>query len=179
MNDTPNFCHNTAEQYKAELEAVHHKVLEMGGMVEAQLAGAIKAMTQGDSEMAAKIAARDHEINAMEIALDEECIQILAQHHPTATDLRLVIAVIKTITDLERIGDEAERVARMAKYMGGDRFDESIMLEFEHMGEIVRRMLCDVLDAFARTDSHAAGQVVERDLKVDTKYESLTRQLMT
>ena len=115
----------------------------------------------------------------MEVDIDEECTRILARRQPAASDLRLVIAVIKTITDLERIGDEAERVAKMAKFMGGDRFNDVVMNEIEHMGELVAEMLRGALDAFARNDVNQAVDIFKRDEKVDNKYESITRQLMT
>ncbi len=168
-----------SRKFNQELEAVRSKVMKMGGLVEAQLAGAVAAMSAGDPEAASVVARNDYKVNALEVEIDEECTQILARRQPAASDLRLVMAVIKTITDLERIGDEAERVARMAEFMGGDRFKDTTMSEVEHMGQLVGQMLHDVLDAFARTDVEQAVAVVQADDRVDTKYESLIRQLMT
>ncbi|MDJ0656354.1 MAG: phosphate signaling complex protein PhoU [Xanthomonadales bacterium] len=168
-----------SRQYGRQLEAVRRKVLKMGGLVESQLAGAVECMVTGDAERARHIANQDYQINALEVEIDEDCTRILATRQPAASDLRLVMAVIKTITDLERIGDEAERIARMAKFMGGDVFRETTMSEFDHMGQLVRQMLGEVLDAFARTDVDQAVKVVKADEKVDLKYESLIRQLMT
>ena len=165
--------------FNEELEHVRRKVLEMGGLVEDQLASAVKAMVAGDVEGAKRVIRRDPLVNAMEVEIDEECIRILALQQPAASDLRLVIAVIKTINDLERIGDEAERVGKMAKFMDGDRFNDVLMNEMEHMGELVADMLRGALDAFARNDVNLAVDVVKRDDRVDGKYESITRQLMT
>jgi len=174
-----NSGQHISRQFNDELEAVRSKVMEMGGLVESQLTAAVRAMVAGEPDKAAEIAQNDYKVNALEVEIDEECTRILARRQPAASDLRLVMAVIKTITDLERIGDEAERVARMAKYMKGDRFESAIMSEVEHMGQLVHGMLHDVLDAFARTDVDQAIEVVDRDDKVDTKYESITRQLIT
>lgn len=165
--------------FNEELEDVRSKVLEMGGVVEDQLNGAVRSMVEGNAHAAKKIIRRDYRVNALEVDIDEECTRILARRQPAASDLRLVIAVIKTITDLERIGDEAERVAKMAKFMGGDRFNNALMNEVEHMGELVADMLRGALDAFARNDVNLAIDVVKRDDKVDAKYESIVRQLIT
>jgi phosphate transport system protein len=151
----------------------------MGGLVEEQLRSAVASMVEGDVDTAARVVRQDHLVNGMEVDIDEECTRIIANHELGSAELRLVIAVIKTITDLERIGDEAERVAKMAKFMGGDRFNDALMNEVEHMGELVSRMLHLALDAFARTDLDEAVEVVRRDDKVDGKYESITRQLVT
>ncbi|MEM1090049.1 MAG: phosphate signaling complex protein PhoU [Pseudomonadota bacterium] len=167
------------QQFAEEFERVRNQVLTMGGLVEGQLQGAIEAMIAGDTDKARTIERDDYRINAKEVEIDEECTRLLAKRQPEASELRLVMSVIKTISDLERIGDESERVAKMAKFMGGDRLHENVMTEFEHMGQLVRAMLANVLDAFARTSVEQAVAVVEADQKVDAKYESITRQLMT
>ena len=165
--DDLNLSHHISQQFAAELEDVRSRVLTMGGMVEDQLRGAVEAMVECDSELAGEIADNDYLINRQEVEIDEECTQILARRQPAASDLRLVMAVIKTITDLERIGDEAERVARMAQHMASDNIADSLRMEIGHMGELVQSMLHDVLDAFARTDVNDAANVVGRDRKVD------------
>ncbi len=167
------------QQFNQEFERVRNQVLTMGGLVEGQLQGAIEAMIAGDVAGARVIERNDHKINAMEVEIDEECTRLLSQQQREASELRLVMSVIKTISDLERIGDESERVAKMAKFMAGDRLHEHVMGEFEHMGQLVRSMLSNVLDAFARTSVDQAVAVVAADDKVDAKYESITRQLMT
>jgi len=166
-----------AHKFNQELEQVRSQVLHMGGLVEEQLTEAVQAMVDGNVEMARIVVENDYRINAMEVAIDEECTRIVAERHPNASDLRLVMAVIKTITDLERIGDEAKRVARMVVEELNGTIDQEVREELEHMGHLVRDMLRRVLDAFARTDVNMAMAVFELDKRVDTKYWAITRQL--
>lgn len=177
--DKLNLNQHISRQYNEELEDVRSKVLQMGGIVEEQLAQAVNALISCDSEKASEVVTNDYRVNALEVEVDEECTRIVARRQPAASDLRLVMAVIKTITDLERIGDEAKRVAKMVVDELDGALSEDIRQELEHMGELVRQMLSSVLDAFARTDVDAAIRVVKADRKVDVKYESITRQLIT
>ena len=108
-----------SKQFDAELEAVRSRVLQMGGLVEQQIVKAVDALASGDIAVLDGVIEDDHRVNAMEVGLDESCSQIIARRQPAAGDLRLVMAIIKTITDLERVGDEAEKIARMAKLMHG------------------------------------------------------------
>jgi phosphate transport system protein len=154
--------------------------MEMGGLVEQQLADAVRSLSEKDSALAEKVISDDYKVNAMEVGIDEECTHVLARRQPAATDLRLVMAVIKTITDLERIGDEAERIGRMSMELvhGSDSL-RSVYLEIEHLGNHVRGMLRDALDCFARMDPELAVRVAKEDLKVDLEYESVLRHLIT
>ncbi len=113
------------------------------------------------------------------MTIDEECTQILARRQPAASDLRLVIAVIKTITDLERIGDEAERIGRMALHIAEAKGSSKILMNIGYMGEQASQMLHNALDAFARMDIEAAIQTAQKDSKVDQEYERIMRELMT
>jgi len=174
-----NLGHHISQQFNEELEDVRSKVLQMGGVVEEQLDKAVRALVEGDAQLAARVQANDYRVNVLEVEIDEECTRIVARRQPAASDLRLVLAVIKTITDLERIGDEAKRVAKMVKDALNGTLSEDVRNELEHMGDLVREMLRMVLDAFARTDVETAVQVVEWDQRVDAKYVSITRQLMT
>jgi phosphate transport system protein len=174
-----NIGQHISQQYNAELEDIRNRVMAMGGMVEQQLANAIIALVEGDSEIGEKVVSSDYKVNAMEVVIDEECSRILARRQPAATDLRLIVAVIKTITDLERIGDQAERVGRMAVRLADAEFNKGQFAELQHLGNHARQMLNDALDAFARMDTEAAINVVREDLKVDKEYDSLMRQLMT
>ncbi|MEJ2383858.1 MAG: phosphate signaling complex protein PhoU [Xanthomonadales bacterium] len=174
-----NLGHHISQQFNEELEDVRSKVLQMGGVVEEQLEKAVRALVAGDVELAATVQANDYRVNALEVEIDEESTRIVARRQPAASDLRLVMAVIKTITDLERIGDEAKRVARMVKNELNGALGEDVRNELEHMGDVVREMLRTVLDAFARMDVETAVHVVEMDQRVDAKYVSITRQLMT
>jgi phosphate transport system protein len=174
-----NLGHHISQQFNEELEDIRNKVLQMGGIVEEQLGRAVRALIEGDTKLAKQVVADDYRVNALEVEIDEECTRIVARRQPAASDLRLVMAVIKTITDLERIGDEAKRVAKMVEDELNGAMAEDVRLELEHMGNLVREMLRLILDAFARTDVETAVRVVKFDNRVDAKYVSITRQLMT
>ena len=177
--DNLNLGHHISRQFNEELEDIRNKVMQMGGIVESQLGRAIKALVEGNTTLAKQVVTDDYRVNALEVEIDEECTRIVARRQPAASDLRLVMAVIKTITDLERIGDEAKRVARMVEEELNGAMAEDVRHELEHMGNLVREMLQMVLDAFARTDVETAVRVVKFDNRVDVKYVSITRQLMT
>ncbi len=177
--DKMNIGQHISQQFNAELEDIRNRVMAMGGLVEQQLLDAVSAMVEGDSALGEKTISGDYRVNAMEVAIDEECSRVLARRQPTAGDLRLVVAVIKTITDLERIGDQAERVGRMAVRLADAELNRSQFVELQHLGNHVRQMLHDALDAFARMDVEAALNVAREDIKVDKEYESIMRQLIT
>jgi len=170
---------HTSQQYNAELEHVRGKVLKMGGLVEEQLTNALTAIVDGDSGLGEAVMTSDFKVNALEVEIDEECNKILVRRQPAATDLRFVIAVIKTITDLERMGDEAERVGRMAVQLAERERPKNQYGEIRHLGEMVKRVVHDSLDAFARTDVEAAIRTREEDVAIDHEYESIMRQLIT
>ena len=177
--DNLNLGQHISRQFNEELEDIRNKVLQMGGIVEEQLGRAVKALIEGDTKLAKQVVTDDYRVNALEVEIDEECTRIVARRQPAASDLRLVMAVIKTITDLERIGDEAKRVARMVEEELNGAMAEDVRHELEHMGNLVREMLRMILDAFARLDVESAVRVVKADNRVDVKYVSITRQLMT
>ena len=168
-----------SRQYNEELEDIRTRVLAMGGLVEQQLKDAVQSLVEHDTELAAQVVQKDHEVNAMEVAIDEECTTILARRQPAASDLRLIVAVIKTITDLERIGDEAERIARMASRLSEDGRSVKLVTRIAEMGRHVREMVRGALDAFAHLDTDKAVEIWNRDRRVDEEYESLMRELMT
>ncbi len=175
------FDQHFSKSFNQELTEIRDKVLAMGGLVDEQLKDAVKAFATGDLDLAEEVVKTDVQVNAMEVDIDEECTQIIALRSPTATDLRLVITIIKTITDLERIGDEAERVAKMALETENPAMlmDKILLGEYERMGQMVRHMLEQSLDAFARNDAELAADTVKLDDAVDQKYKALTRQLAT
>jgi phosphate transport system protein len=177
--DKLNLGQHISRRFNEELEDVRSKVLQMGGIVEEQLGSAIEALLNGNTELAGEVIRNDQRVNALELEIDEECTRIVARRQPAATDLRLVMAVIRTINDLERIGDEIKRVAKMVQDELDGTMVAEVRLEIEHMAEQVRDMLHQVLDAFARTDVDAAVAVAKADKKVDLKYHAITRQLMT
>ena len=177
--DKLHLSEHISQQYNEELEEVRNKVLQMGGVVEEQLEKAITALISGSRDLAKEVVKNDSKVNALEVEIDDDCTRIVALRQPAASDLRLVMAVIRTINDLERIGDEIKRVAKMVGKEPGGPLEEDVRQELEHMGTLVRRMLANVLDAFARTDPDAALSVAKADKKVDVKYKAITRQLMT
>ncbi len=177
--DKVDIGHHISQRFNEELEEIRNQVLAMGGLVEQQLATALEAYSNRDGELAEQVMKNDVQVNALEVAIDEECTQVLARRQPAATDLRLIVAVIKTITDLERIGDEIEKVARMTSHLSELENNNDNGIEIEHMGNHVRQMLHDALDAFARTDVEAAVKVAHEDAKVDREYEAAMRQLIT
>ena len=169
-----------SKQFDQELEAVRARVLQMGGLVEEQIINAMEALASGNVELAVTVMANDHRVNALEVALDEECSMIIARRQPTARDLRMLLTVIKTITDLERIGDEASKVARMAKLIyETDRLVAPRFTEIKHMTSIVLDMLRKALDGFARLDAGNATQIARLDESVDEEYRMVLRHLVT
>ncbi len=170
-----------SEQYNTELEELRNKVLAMGGLVEQQISDALEAIENLDGELGENVIFTDHKVNAMEVKIDEQCSWIIARRQPTASDLRLLLAIIKTITDLERIGDEAEKIGHMASMLSDMNARSSISQhdEIMYMGQEVRQMLHDTLDAFARLDNKDAASIAQRDEKVDRQYESILRKVMT
>lgn len=165
-------------QYDAELTAVRSHVMEMGGVVEVLLKEAGEALVHFDAELAESAIARDDEVNQLEILIDDECNHIIARRQPTASDLRLIMSVVKTITDLERIGDEASRIARMAMELAGMDRDRDPAPELNAMSSGVREMLRAALDAFARVDLAAALDVIARDKEIDRHYDALVERLV-
>lgn len=169
-----------SKQFDADLEEVRTRVLQMGGFVEQQIEHAIEALTKGDEELIEQVISYDHRVNAMEVSIDEICNQIIARRQPTASDLRMIMMVIKTITDLERIGDEAEKIARMARLIyAADRMHMPRFVEIKHMASIAMDMVHKALDSFARLDLNTAAQIVRQDEQVDEEFRSIMRQLIT
>ncbi|HUG73749.1 MAG TPA: phosphate signaling complex protein PhoU [Steroidobacteraceae bacterium] len=177
--ETADLSHHISRRFNEDLERVRTRVLAMGGLVEDILAKAITSLVDGDSTLGESLAAADLKVNGMEVAIDEECSRILATRSPAAGDLRLIIAIIKTITDLERIGDEAEKIGNIASRLAVMERPENKYREVKHMGRIVSEMVHDALDAFARLDAQAAVKVARRDRMVDEEYESIQRQSIT
>jgi len=177
--DTTDLSHHILSRFNADLEGIRSGVLQMGGFVEQQLQNGVKALTLGDSRLGEEVARLDHKVNAMEVSIDDDCSRILATRNPTASDLRLIVAVIKTITDLERIGDETEKLGRISARLSGLDRPADRYREVKHMGDLVAEMVHGALDAFARLDTEAALDVARRDRVVDEEYEAIQRQCIT
>jgi phosphate transport system protein len=168
-----------SRRFNKDIEDLRNSVLSMGGLVESQLARAIAAIVSGDSELGLQVAKDDYKVNEVEVDIDEECSRILATRAPTAGDLRLIVAIIKTITDLERVGDEAEKIGFLASNLAAmDRPPDSYR-ELKTLGTHVSHMLRDAMNAFARLDVEEAFDVLREDELVDEEYDAITRQCIT
>ncbi len=171
---------HTSKKFDAELEAVRARVLQMGGIVEDQIVRGLDALATGDTALAARVVEDDHRVNALEVAIDEDCSTIIARRQPAAGDLRMLLMIVKTITDLERIGDEAAKIARMTQRIyESDRRYIPRSTEVKHVADIALGMLRNSLDAFARLDLNVAAKVVRQDEQVDDEFRLIIRQLIT
>ena len=171
---------HTYKQYDAELEAVRAKVLQMGGLVEQQIVNALESLISVNPKLAQEVMQSDHLVNALEVQVDEDCSHIIARRQPAASDLRMIMMVVKTITDLERIGDEATKIARVAqKIYESDRMYKPRFNEIKTMVTLVREMLRTALDAFARLDVTRTIEVARQDEQVDEQFRAAMRQLIT
>ena len=167
-----------SRQFNTELEEVRSQVLHMGGIVEEQLSNALKVLVSDDKSLAKDVISADAKVNALEVDIDEECTRIVALRQPAASDLRLVMTVVKTINELERIGDEAKRIAKMSSDELDGILSAEMRTELTYMGALVRDMLRQVLDGFARTDVDTAVEVVKSDKAVDKRYKKIIKQLI-
>lgn len=179
MENKDGYKQHISGQFNEELEGVKTRMLEMGGVVEQQVASAVSALVTTDSGEAELVRERDHDVNNLEVAIDDECSKILARRQPAASDLRLVLAISKVITDLERIGDEAAKIARQAIKLSEEGASPSGYVEIRHIGGHVATMVRDALDAFARLDVEAAVKVAQEDNLVDQEYANAMRSLVT
>jgi len=171
---------HTSKQFDLELEAVRTRVLQMGGLVEQQILSAIDALMAGDIDKLQQIVEQDVAVNEMEVAIDDDCTHIIARRQPAASDLRMVMTVIKTITDLERIGDEAQKIARMGRTIyQAERYQVPRFREIRKMAEVALGMLRRALDAFARLDASAALELADEDRRLDDDFNAELRQLIT
>lgn len=168
-----------SRKYDEALEDVRTSVLEMGGLVEEQITNALAALAEFDSEIGERVVRDDYKINRLEVQIDEECTRIIALRQPAASDLRLVIAIIKTITDLERMGDEAEKLGRTAVRLGGNAPRRMRYAGVRNLGRHVQQMVHQALDAFARLDVEAAVDIAREDKTVDLEYAACMRELVT
>src|SRR5580692_7364944 len=177
--ETADLTHHISRRFNEDLEKVRNQVLQMGGFVEQQLHKAITALVEGDSQLGESVATDDYKVNGMEVSIDEECSRILAIRAPAAGDLRVIVAIIKTITDLERIGDEGEKIGYIASRLATMERPADKYREIKHLGRVVQDMVHSALDAFARMDAESALQVARQDLAVDEEYEAIQRQTIT
>ncbi|KMZ11688.1 Phosphate transport system regulatory protein PhoU [Candidatus Burkholderia humilis] len=169
-----------SSQFDADLNAVSSKVLEMGGLVESQIIAAMQALNEFDIGIADQVIASEAQLNRMEVEIDEECSNIIARRQPTARDLRLLMAISKTITNLERAGDEAEKIAKRVKRINEDGGGRTVNIaEIKLSGQMAVSILRRALDAFARLDTVAAAQIVRDDKAIDDEFRAFVRKLVT
>jgi phosphate transport system protein len=169
-------------QFDAELSGLSTRVLEMGGLVESQVANGVRALASFSGDLAADVLRVEERVNAMEVEIDRDLSSIIARRQPTARDLRLLIAVSKTIANLERIGDEAARIARTAQRLLNAGMTSHMRLpisDLSYEAELATRQLRQALDAFARLDTAAALDVLKSDNQIDLEFEGLLRKLIT
>ena len=176
---TPVTGRHISRKYDEALEDVRTSVLAMGGLVEEQIANALAALAEFDSELGERVVRDDYKINRLEVQIDEECTRIIALRQPAASDLRLVIAIIKTITDLERMGDEAQKVGRTAMRLSGNAPGRMRYAGVRNLGRHVQQVSRQALDAFARLDVEAAVAIAREDKTVDLEYAACMRELVT
>jgi phosphate transport system protein len=171
---------HASKQYDLDLDSIRSRVLQMGGLVESQIRRALDALASGDRALIDEVITTDHRVNGMEVALDGDCSQVIVRRQPAANDLRMILAITKTVTDLERMGDEAQKIARMARSIherGAGQLPH--MLDVRHAAEVALSMLRRALDAFARLDVATAAEVIRDDAAIDSEFQSLLRQLIT
>lgn len=170
---------HTNQQFDVELNDVKHKVMTMGGMVESMVSDGLEALLTMNAELGTKVCNDDKTVNKLELEIDEDCTRILARRQPAASDLRMVLAIIKTISDLERIGDEAEKLGRISLQMAKQGDTPHYYKDLRHLGEHVKTMLREALDAFTRMDVEAAFRTAAKDEAIDTEYSNLSRLLIS
>ena len=169
-----------SKAFETDLDTTRTRVLQMGGLVEAQILAAIDAYASGDSELIDQVIENERRVNGYEVAIDGACNHIVVKRQPAASDLRLIMGISKIVTDLERIGDEAQKIARMAKRIhehGGQHAQRFPAVR--HAAQIAVSMLRRALDAFARLDVVAAAEVLKEDTAIDEEFTSVLRQLIT
>ncbi len=169
-----------SKQFEADLGTTRTRVLQMGGLVEAQILAAIQAFATGDPALVAQVIENDARVNGYEVAIDGACNHIVVKRQPAASDLRLIMAISKIVTDLERSGDEAEKIARMAaKIHEHGAHHAQRFPAIRHAAQIAVKMLRQALDAFARLDVASAAEVLKEDSELDAEFRSVLRQLIT
>ena len=167
-----------SEQYDSELESLRLRLMEMGGLVERQLQSATRAFVTHDAGLAAGVLEVETEVNLAELALDDDCVHIIARRQPAARDLRLLISIMKAGTDLERVGDETCKIAKMTEQVATVPIPANGYAGIQHLRDLVGRMLTNTLDAFARLDLDAAYGVIAADADVDDHFAIIDRSLL-
>ncbi|MDQ7990499.1 MAG: phosphate signaling complex protein PhoU [Candidatus Dactylopiibacterium sp.] len=170
---------HTVKQYDEELDGIRTRVLQMGGYVEQQVVQAMEGLFDGDLRTVEHIIENDHKVNEQQVELDEACTQIIARRQPAANDLRTIMSVSRIVTDLERIGDEAKKIAKAARSLLQNENSGPPRVQMRHLGRLAVEQLRKSLDALARLDLDSAAEVVKDDHDLDTEFKAVMRQLIT
>ncbi len=178
MDNDLNLTQHISKKFNQELEDVRNQVLKMGGIVEQQVTDGLIALLEGDANLGKMVVERDTQVNLMEVEIDEKCTEILARRQPAASDLRLMVSIIKTITDLERIGDEAEKLGDNAMKVHQESNDGRQFMELRNLGESVKKMLRRSLDAYARMDVDEALSIIKSDIYINEEFDNISRLLL-
>ncbi len=165
-----------SEQFDAELGSARNLLMEMGGLVEQQLHDATLALINQDDELGGQVRKRDKRINQLEVDIDEQCIHIIARRQPAASDLRTLISIMKASTDLERIGDEAGRIGKMAQGLSGMEYPADQYNDFRKLAALAEEIVARGLDAFARLDADGAMETIAFDEQIDQAYNAIVRE---
>jgi len=172
-----------SRRFNEELEQIRTLVMQMGELVEQQVNDGLNAVLNADEKLAKKVIQRDQEVNTMELEIDEYCTQILARRQPAASDLRLIVSVVKSITDLERMGDEATKLGRNAIKLARGSFAEEEgsrpLVELKHLGYHVNKTLNQALIAYAQMDVATALEIIKNDHVIDEEFDNISRLLVT
>ena len=169
-----------SKQFDVDLETLRTRMLQMGGLIESQILAAIDGFHNGSLETLDQVIENDRRVNGFEVSIDTECSHIIARRQPAASDLRLIMGVSKAVTDLERVGDEAKKIAVVSKQIHkGGRLQVPRLGDIRRAGGIVVGMLRKALDAFARLDAVAAAEVIRDDAAIDEAFRGIMRQLIT
>ncbi|HSF22447.1 MAG TPA: phosphate signaling complex protein PhoU [Burkholderiales bacterium] len=169
-----------SKQFDVDLETLRTRMLQMGGLIESQILAAIDGFHNGSMETLDQVIENDRRVNGFEVSIDTECSHIIARRQPAASDLRLIMGVSKAVTDLERVGDEAKKIAVVSKQIHkGGRLQVPRLGDIRRAGGIVVGMLRKALDAFARLDAVAAAEVIRDDAAIDEAFRGIMRQLIT
>jgi phosphate transport system protein len=169
-----------SKQFETELESMRSRVMVMAGLVEEQVKAAMQALAEGSLALIEEVLTQEEAVNAMHLELDDFCVHLIARRQPAATDLRMVMSVIKAVEDLERIGDKAVRIClRTRSQLKAGAVTVPRFAELRHIADYALAMLKDALDSFARLDAIAAAKVRRDDTRLDEEYRALQRQLIT
>lgn len=170
---------HTNKQFHSDIETTRSLFLEMGGLVEAMVRDGMEALATGDPDLVEQVRRREKEVNRLEVEIDERIILLIARNQPTAVDLRLLLSISKMLTDMERCGDEAEKIAKVAQRLHESQDGYEPVVELRHMSNLVGTLIRNALDAFARQDPLTAASVVRADKEVDKEWKASLRHIIT